>query len=377
MESLYQILDVEKNCDISEIKKSFKRLAIQNHPDKCDNDPVKAEKFKKISEAYNVLSDSVKRKNYDQFGTIDPNNNINNNMQDIFENLFGNLNNGVNFSFSSGGPDMIFNDLFSRFNGAKNHVVEQDEIEIKIDICDIYYGKKKKIEFELLDKCTTCNGCGAENPNMIIKCLTCNGQGLITHQLGPLMITQSTCPSCAGKCEIIKNNNICKTCKGNKVVFKKKMYELKIPKGIPNNYKEVKKGMGGYVLEKNGYKDIVYKFVYDIHDPYKLDSYNNVFIKIHISLEELLCGFKKDIKLYDENYIIWSENYFNPTTPIIINEMGCYNIKENKNGNLGIQFIIDYNNNDRFKRYLEGFQKILKKYPSQTNNEEGSRIIKI
>lgn len=376
MEDLYNILEVDRSSDIGEIKKSFKRLAIKNHPDKCDNDPVKADKFKKISEAYSVLSDPTKRSKYDQFGVIDDNNNNHNqNVHDIFSEIFGGMGGGMSFSFSSGGPDMMFNNIFSQF-GIREEKIEQDEIEIKIDICDIYYGKKKKIEFELLDKCMACDGCGAENPHMIIKCITCNGQGTITHQIVPMIITQSICPSCAGKCSIIKNNNFCKTCKGNKTIYKKKVYELRIPKGIPNNYKEVKKGMGGYILEKKRYKDMIYKFVYDIPDPYKIDIYNNVYITHHISLEELLCGFKKEIKLYDEDYTLISDKYFNPTDPVKINNMGCYNIKDNKNGNLEIQFVIIYNNNERFKRYLEGFQKILKKYPAPISVEE-KKIIKI
>lgn len=380
MEDLYSTLEVNRNSDIGEIKKSFKRLAIKNHPDKCDNDPIKAEKFKKISEAYSVLSDSTKRSKYDQFGVIDDNNNQNQNIHDIFSELFGGMaggmGGGMSFSFSSGSPDMMFNNIFSQF-GMREERVEQDEIEIKIDICDIYYGKKKKIEYELLDKCVGCDGCGAVNPDMIIKCITCNGQGAITHQIGPMMITQSMCPSCAGKREIIKNNNYCKTCKGGKVNYKKRVYELRIPKGIPNNYKEIKKGMGGYIIDKKIYKDMVYKFVYDIPEGYKIDIYNNVYITQYITLEELLCGFKKEIKLYDEDYILVSDKYFNPTNPIKINNKGCYNIKENKNGNLEIQFIIVYNNNERFKRYLEGFQKILKKYPAPLNIEMGAEQKKI
>jgi molecular chaperone DnaJ len=200
-DDLYDVLKVSKNAPQEEIKKSFRKLAIENHPDKNNGNKESEIQFKKINEAYNILADSDKRKNYDQFGVIDgQGGNTNMDLNDILKNMFGGGMPGM--STGQGGFSFVFSDgpegeqSESMFDGGfpfgemhghrkKNEV---DLIEIQIDICDIYYGNNKRVEFDLLDQCDKCNGSGAYDSSHIVSCISCNGQGNITQQIGPFFM---------------------------------------------------------------------------------------------------------------------------------------------------------------------------------------------
>lgn len=378
---LYNILKLSKTATKEEIKKSFRKLAVDHHPDKNNGNKESEEEFKRINEAYNILSDDDKRRQYDQFGIIDGQNNGNASVDinDILKNMFGGGIN-INQSFSTnapGGFSFVFedgsgngmDDIEHMFGGIpgfpfgnrmRKH--EVDVVEIAVDICDIYYGNNKKVEFELLEQCSKCNGSGANDPSNIIKCIACNGQGNITQQIGPFFMQRSTCPSCLGKGNIIKK--ACNTCKGDKTVYAKKQFELKIPKGIPNNHeiKMEKKGSFNKDTKKN--KDMIFKFKYKIEEPYKLDENNNVIYNININIEELLSGFSKKIPLYKDDILLYSNCYFNPNDYLIVKEKGLYNIKNNTTSDLLFKFNIDFINSDRLSKYNDVLQKVIKKLPT-------------
>jgi len=376
---LYEILKVSKTATKEEIKKSFRKLAVDLHPDKNNGNKESEEEFKKINEAYNILSDDEKRKQYDQFGIIDGQNNGNASvdLNDILKNMFGGGGININQSFGShpGGFSFVFedggngiDDIENMFGipgfpfGGRMKKHEVDVVEIEIDICDIYYGNNKKVDFELLEQCSKCNGSGANDPSNIIKCLTCNGQGNITQQIGPFFMQKSTCPSCIGKGNIIKKP--CNTCKGEKTVYSKKQFELKIPKGIPNNHEIKMEKKGSYNKDTKKNKDMIFKFKYKISEPYKLDEHNNVIYTININIEELLGGFYKNIPLYKDHVILFSDRYFNPTNYIVVKEKGLYNIKNNTTSDLLIKVNVEFINSDRLSKYNDVLQKVVKRIPT-------------
>jgi molecular chaperone DnaJ len=371
---LYNTLGIDKNASTDDIRKAFKKAAIANHPDKNPGDKEKEELFKKASTAYEVLSNPEKKQLYDNFGVIDgqsqPNNQ--NDINDILKNVFGGMGmsgqmpGGFQFSFQQGGnsPEDIFGSLFG---GNRRHQQPQNDLlDIEVDICDLYYGKTKKVEFELLELCSKCEGSGASDPNQIIKCITCKGQGCVMHQLGPF-IQKTSCPSCSGNGTCIKK--ACSSCQGKKTVYNKKLFELKLPKGVPNDHTVTMSKKGSYDVNTKQVKDIIFKFKHKIEKPYELDDNMNVIYNINITIEELLSGFSKKIKLYNEDTTVGSNKYFNPNNVMIIKEKGLFNMKKNKQSDLHLKFSIDFIDSDKLVKYKEVFHKIFKIKENDENIE--------
>ena len=380
-EDFYNILGVSKNASTDEIKKAFKRKAVELHPDKTEGDKAKEEQFKKINEAYSVLSDPKKKDMYDKFGTVDENmmhgpGGVD--LNDILGGMFGmhmgggpggpgQMPGGFQFVFMNDGmpgggpPD---DDIFSQFFGPRTHQRRQqssDNITVPVDINDIYYGKTKKLEFEMLEQCGKCNGTGAQDPSTVIKCITCNGEGFIIQQMGPF-VQKHMCPSCSGNGSTIKNNKVCHSCKGSKTTYAKKIFELRLPKGIPHNHEVRMEAKGGYDVQMKKNKDIVIRFAHDIKAPYTLDpSTCDVKYSTTITIEELLGGFEKTIKLYDEDYTIRSDRYFNPNKPLIVKNMGVFNMKKGRSADLHLQFKVDFTDGEKLIKYYDVFHKIFKK----------------
>lgn len=362
---LYDALGVGKQASPEEIKKAFRKKAMECHPDKHAGDKDKEAEFKKINEAYSTLSDPDKRRNYDQFGTVDANAGMAPDISEILRGMFGG--GGPDFSFMFGGEDFDF------FGGGRNPV---DVIEIPIDICEIYYGKNKKVEFELLDLCTKCGGTGAADPSFVIRCITCNGQGKVHQQIGPFMQIGG-CPSCMGNGQTIKNGKICQGCKGNKTVYVKRSFELKLPKGVPNGHELKMEGKGSYDEKIKRHKDILFKFKYVIKPPYELLDDCNMQYTLNVGIEDVLAGFEKKVMFYNDDHIIKADVYVNPAKKIVLHGLGLPNIKKNKNGDMHLKLNIDYGENERLIKYNDVLRKMFKKGVAAPVPESGAKIVKL
>ena len=395
---LYDVLQVSKDASLDEIKKAYKKLALKYHPDKCQNEGDKKaneEKFKNLRDAYSILSDVEKRARYDRFGTIDDSgmggmNDMN--MDDFLSDMFGRgfpgmggghnmpQNSGFSFVFMNGNGEQVemngaggipqgFESLFGRPNHQMK--TKQDVIQVSIDINDIFYGQTKKVEFEMQELCDGCNGSGAQDPSHLLKCMTCGGSGNVTQQIGPFFMPSVQCPSCSGEGTTVQHNKHCTKCKGKKTIFNKKLFELKLPRGIPNQYEVVMEGKGAYNVELKKPNDIKFKFHYDIREPYKLDEDMTVHFIVKLPFEELLGGFKKELLFYKDIVVIESDYYFNPNKVLIVQGKGLYDMKAEKERDLHIHFEIVYNDNDRFKKYVDVMRKVLKVNNEQKNEPEG------
>jgi len=228
----YEILEVGKNASKDDIKKSYRKLAKKYHPDKNKGDEKAADKFKEISEAYNVLSDDKKRMHYDKFGTVDINSKFNTGER---------RGNNTVFNFGNHGG---FNARSSFHNINR---IQDVIVEIPLTIREAFNGCKKEIVFRATDKCSECGGKGHDKNGKIEICSACNGSGEISvSELGPLggtFLTQ-TCIACGGRGKKIFSP--CNKCKSNGIELSNKKLQFDIPKGVMERNVLKLSGVGNY-----------------------------------------------------------------------------------------------------------------------------------
>ncbi len=234
----YDILRVSKTASADEIKSAYRKLAKQYHPDLHPNDEVAASKFKEISEAYEVLGDEQKRKNYDQFGSPDGN------PFGANSGGFGGFSSS-NFGGGFGGFDDlggIFGDIFGAFGGSSGSKQSKntrgDDINLKVNISfmEACTGVKKSISVSRIETCEFCSGTGAKTSNDYSVCPTCNGTGQVRYTQQTFLgrvVNVGTCQDCNGTGKIIKNK--CEHCGGTGTVRKTRTINVQIPAGIDND----------------------------------------------------------------------------------------------------------------------------------------------
>lgn len=234
----YEVLGVTTTSTEVEIKRAYRSLAIQYHPDKNPGDPTAEEKFKEAAEAYAVLSDAQKRAAYDRFGHqgvgagaggfgYDPGFS---NIEDIFD-IFG------------------FGDMFGGRGQRRTTVQRGSDLryDLEISLEDAATGKDEKLRIPRLEKCGECDGSGAEKGTTAETCVTCSGSGQTRYSQGFFSVMR-TCSNCQGKGQIVRTP--CKTCRGNGRVEKEKNIEIKIPAGVDTGSRlrvngEGEAGIGG------------------------------------------------------------------------------------------------------------------------------------
>jgi molecular chaperone DnaJ len=226
----YEILGIDHSASKEEIKKTYRKLALQYHPDK-NKDKGAEEKFKEISEAYAVLYDDEKRKMYDQHGHAGIDQQYT--SEDIFRGAdFSDIFRGTGFNFND-----IFEQFFSRRNGFPQRPRDQRGNDIRYDIEihleDAYRGMETELEVPRTELCDTCRGSGARPGTSPRRCSTCGGTGQLqaSRRTAFGMFTQITdCSKCHGQGTVI--GDPCPSCRGRGSIQKTRKIELKIPKGI-------------------------------------------------------------------------------------------------------------------------------------------------
>ncbi|MFO7264954.1 MAG: molecular chaperone DnaJ [Limnochordales bacterium] len=240
----YEILGVSRDASQEEIKKAYRRLARQYHPDVNKDDPQAEEKFKEINEAYRVLSDPEARARYDRFGHA------------AFDGQPGAGGFGGFEGFDPAGGfegfGDLFDDLFEMFTGgaarprARGPVRGRDiEMEIVVDFEEAVFGAEKTYEVSRIERCARCNGDGAEPGAPIRTCPECNGTGQVRHvRQTPFghFITATTCPRCRGEGRFPETP--CSRCGGAGVAQERRRVTVRIPAGIDSGYRIRLRGEG-------------------------------------------------------------------------------------------------------------------------------------
>lgn len=217
----YEILGVPKTATADDIKKAFRKLALELHPDRNPNNKEAEDKIKEAAEAYSVLSNVEKRQMYDRFGAdgprmsgggFNPNDDIFSSFGDLFEEIFG------GFGMRGGA-------------GGRNRPRRGNDLRLDVELTfeEAASGVTREIEVTKATACETCKGSGAKPGTEPQQCPTCAGRGMINHTQG-LFAFSATCPRCHGDGRIIKET--CDTCRGAGALRKKKKLKIEIPAGV-------------------------------------------------------------------------------------------------------------------------------------------------
>ena len=291
--SYYDVLGVSKDADEKEIKSAFRKLAKQYHPD-VNKEPGAEARFKEIGEAYAVLGDAEKRKQYDQFGHEAFTQGA---SQGGFGGGFGGFGgfNAEDIDLSS-----IFGDLFgggmfgggSRRNANRPRKGEDSLVRVNLTFDEAVFGCKKTIEIDLDTECEECNGKGGSGET---TCSTCGGRGrVVSQQRTPFGVFQSesTCPDCSGRGKTYKN--VCKECRGNGHVVKNKEIEVTVPEGVDTGHqlRISGKGAAGYNGGPNG--DIYIEFRVKEHPLFERKG-NDIYVDVPITITDAVLGCKKEV----------------------------------------------------------------------------------
>ncbi len=285
----YEVLGVSKDASQAEIKSAFRKLAKKYHPD-VSKEPDAAEKFKEAQEAYAVLSDEEKRKQYDQFGHAAFNNNgaggydfSGFDFSDIFSDLFG-----QGFSGFTGFSDFGFGGS-SRTRASKG----RDKV-VRVDLTfeEAAKGTTKTISLDINDTCEECHGKGGFDEE---TCDKCHGKGTITVQQQTLFgafMTRTSCDKCDGKGVTYAKK--CSNCHGTGTVRTRKELDVKVPAGVDtgNQLRIAGKGEAGFGGGPNG--DIYLEFYVEDHPIFERDG-SDIYLELPITVSQAALGCKKEI----------------------------------------------------------------------------------
>ncbi len=295
----YEVLGVEKTATADEIKKAYRKKAIQYHPDKNPGDKEAEEKFKEAAEAYDVLSDPDKRARYDRFGHAGMSGAAGGgfsgggmSMEDIFS-QFGDLFGGHFSSFFGGGG---FGS--SSASGSRVRRGSDLRVRLKLSLKEIATGVEKKLKVKRYVECSHCHGTGAEGNNYT-TCTKCKGTGRITrvqNSMFGMMQTQSVCPDCGGEGRVITKK--CPDCGGNGVVVSEEVITVKIPAGVMEGMQIPLRGKGN-AARHGGVSGDLYIAIEEEPHPELIRDENDLIYNLLLPLPTMVVGGSVEIPTVD------------------------------------------------------------------------------
>ncbi|KOY85460.1 molecular chaperone DnaJ [bacterium 336/3] len=294
----YEILGVARTATPEELKKAYRQLAIKYHPDKNPGNHEAEEKFKEAAEAYEVLSDTEKRKRYDQFG-------------------HGGLGaGGAGYGDFGGGMDM--EDIFSRFSdifgggsgfesffgggGGRGATMRRGtnlRIKLKLTLQEVAEGSEKKIKVKRHVACKSCNGNGSKNGVSLQNCGTCGGTGQVrrvTNTMLGQMISTATCPTCEGTGKIISQK--CDVCVGEGRVLEEEIIPIRVPAGVMEGMQLSIAGKGNYPQRGGQYGDL-YVVIEEAEDEQLKRDGSNIIYDLYISFVDAALGASVEVPTID------------------------------------------------------------------------------
>jgi len=276
----YEVLGVAAGAAETDIKKAYRQLALQYHPDRNPGDKQAEERFKAISEAYAVLSDPDKRAHYDRFGTAPAGGGADSGFGSLFEDLFENF-------FSGGG---------GRGRRGRGMRGEDLQYELKITLEEVATGLETKIQIPRLERCETCSGSGAEPGTRPLTCETCHGRGEVRMSHGFLTVARP-CPRCQG--EGVVNRSPCGPCRGEGRQRTERLLSIKIPAGIEDGMQLRVSGEGSGGLGGGPPGDLYVLVRIRDHSLFARSG-NDLYCDLPVSFAQLALGAEVDVPVLGE-----------------------------------------------------------------------------
>ena len=340
----YEVLDVNRDADDEEIKKAYRKLAIQFHPDKNPDNKEAEDKFKEATEAYEVLRDAEKRQQYDRFGHAGLEGmgvdfgGVGVNLDDIFSDVFG--------------------DIFGGFGGRQRTPKRGRSLQYNLDVTleDVIQGKQVEIQVPRVENCPECDGSGAKKGTRPITCPQCHGRGQVSQSQGFFTLSR-TCSQCRGEGEIIQDP--CPPCRGQGLVRNTREIKLNIDKGVDSGFKYQLRGEGEVGANGAPPGDLFVVINVTPHERFERDR-NDLITSTQISFVQATLGGKIEI----EGIHGREELHIPPGTQygaqLRIPNKGVPHYKRSYSGDLVVEIAIETpkNLNDEQRRKLEEFAKL-------------------
>lgn len=279
----YEVLGVHRNASDTEVKKAFRKLAIQYHPDKNPGDNEAEEQFKEITEAYEVISDPQKRAQYDQFGHAGVS--------------------GGGFSSAGFGAGTPFGDIFSDIFGdlfggrPRGRGRRGDDLQYNLELSfeEAAFGVEKQIDVPFSKRCGDCGGSGAKPGTEPKVCPTCRGAGQVRFQQGFFSVSK-TCSHCNGEGRVVENP--CSSCRGTGMVRDTKNLAVKVPAGVETGTRLKLTGEGGQGIKGGGNGDLYVAISVKPHAIFARED-NDVLCEIPISFVQAALGCEVEVPTLD------------------------------------------------------------------------------
>ena len=376
----YEVLEVEKTATVEEIKKAYRKKAIQYHPDKNPGDKQAEENFKEAAEAYDVLSDPQKRQRYDQFGHA-----------------------GVGGASQGGGfgGGMSMDDIFSQFGdifgghfggfggfsgfgggsrgGRRVNRGSDLRVKVKLNLKEIATGVEKKIKVKKYVTCSKCHGSGAEDDHSSKTCETCHGSGVVTRVANTIlgqMQTQTTCPTCGGEGKIITKK--CSECNGEGIVRDDEVITINIPAGVAEGMQLSMSGKGN-AGKHNGVPGDLLILIEEEQDKELIRDENDLIYNLLLSFPTAALGGAVEIPTIDGKVKVKIESGTQPGKVLRLRGKGLPNVNGYGTGDLLVNVSVyvpetlnkeekkaleEMERSDNFKPNTSIKEKIFKKFKS-------------
>ena len=350
----YEVLGVDKSASADEIKKAYRKLAMQYHPDRNPGNKEAEQRFKEVNEAYGVLSDADKKAKYDQFG------------HSAFDGSTGYGQGGFGGFGGFDGFDMgdIFSSFFggggsSRSQNRANAPIPGDDIGIRVILSfeEAAFGCKKEVKYARVQKCSDCSGTGAENGTTADRCTQCNGTGQVrVQQRTAFGMMQSTraCPNCNGSGRVIKNP--CNNCRGKGYVKVNKTLDVSIPAGIDDGQRIALRAQGNEGRNGGAAGDLIIEVNVRPHAIFERDGMD-IYCDVPITFAEAALGAVIKIPTLEGSMDYDIPEGTQTGTIFTIKNKGINAVSSKARGNLYVKVTVETPKNlsDEQKKILRSF----------------------
>ncbi len=328
----YEVLGVSKTASLQEIKTAYRRLAKKYHPD-VSSEANAQEKFKEVSQAYQILSDPEKRQKYDQFGHAGVDNDGAGNFHTFFK----------DFNFEdifSGFSSFFDNQHQTKHRKSKN---SQAFLTLNLTFKEAMHGVQKTWKRNFEQACQTCNATGAQTKNDIIKCSQCHGKGYEINRSNSffgMFQQQVICSKCRGQKVLIKNK--CHTCRGKKFTLVAEELTIDVPKGVSSGQQMRYPNKGSFDEISGKNHDLYIEFNVSDSPLYRREE-NDLFVKVPVSYLDSLLGNKISIPTIDGEKTVKLEVGISTGRILRLRNYGAYNPNnQNQRGDLYVEIIVNF-----------------------------------